>query len=294
MAEDVKETKEKFQLSPKAKKILNIVVDVIVAIVLVFAVFLAVVSISSKSKGYGSYTEIFGTAYVAVASDSMDADPPADLPAGKLSGFAKGDLIKIKTLKQSEASKLEVGDIITFKTNQILEGKYVLNTHRIVAINTGSEGNASSYITKGDNNLANDSGFVMISDIVGVYQGKAPGIGHVFLFMGSTTGFFVCIVLPTLLIVVYCAVNLVLVIRKEKKVQTAEAEEASAKEKEEERERIRQELLAEMQAQSQSQPEPKSEEKAEVKAEEKEETKSEEKKEQKEETKPEQKEEPKE
>ena len=62
--------------------------------------------------------------------------------------------------------------------------------------------------------------------------------------MGTSAGFFVCVVLPTLLIVVYCAVNLILVIRKEKKVQTI----AAVQEKEDERERIRQELLAEMQA----------------------------------------------
>ena len=67
-----------------------------------------------------------------------------------------------------------------------------------------------------------------------------------FLFMSSSAGFFVCIVLPSLLVVAYFAVNLILVIRKEKKAQTIEAEQSQL----EERERIRQELLAEMQAQN--------------------------------------------
>ena len=66
------------------------------------------------------------------------------------------------------------------------------------------------------------------------------------MFMNSSAGFFVCIVLPSLIVVAYFAVNLILVIRKEKKVQTAEAEQAQL----EERERLRQELLAEMQGQN--------------------------------------------
>lgn len=244
-------------MTAKTKKILNIVLDVVIAIVLVFAAFLAIVSIRSKAKGYNQYTEIFGTAYVAVASPSMDAPKPDYVPEGKLEGFAKGDLIKIKLVNEEQAKKLEVGDVITFNTRLTEDGKYVLNTHRIVAIN-GEEGNAISYVTRGDNNAGNDPSNVKVSDVVGVYQGKASGIGHVFLFMGTSTGFFVCIVLPTLLIVAYCVVNLILVIKKEKKVQTAEAE----LEKDAERERIRAELLAEMQAEKnqQSDADPKDEE----------------------------------
>jgi len=247
MAEEVQERKS---LSPKAKKILNIVVDVVVAIILFFAVFLAIFSIRSKAKGYSGYTEIFGTAYVAVASPSMDADKPSYVPEGKLEGFAEGDLIKLRIVDKEKAKKLEVGDIIAFESTTIKEGKRVLNTHRIVGIAAGEEGNASAYTTRGDNNPGNDAMPVLFSDIVGVYEGKASGIGHVMLFMGSSTGFFVCIVLPTLLIVVYCAVNLFLVIRKEKKVQTADA----AAEKEAEKERLRQEILAEMQGNVSEQP----------------------------------------
>lgn len=240
-------------MTAKTKKILNIVLDVVIAIVLVFAAFLAIVSIRSKAKGYNDYTEIFGTAYVAVASDSMNGEKPSSLPEDKLEGFATGDLIKIKLVNEEQAKQLEVGDIITFRTNAIISDKYVLNTHRIVRINVDSNNNVVSYVTKGDNNNTNpteDKSPVLVSEVIGVYEGKASGIGHVFLFMGSTAGFFVCIVGPTLLIVAYCVYNLIVVIKKEKKVQAAEAEV----EKEAEKERIRQELLAEMQAANTSAP----------------------------------------
>lgn len=239
-------------MKPKTKKILNIVLDVVIAIVLVFAAFLAVISIRSKVKGYNDYTEVFGSAYVAVASESMSGTMPDYVPQGKLEGFEKGDLIKINLTDEKEVQQLEVGDIITFRTGLIVQGKKVLNTHRIIEIESDTEGKIVKFRTRGDNNPAADSDLIKVDDVVGVYEGKASGIGHVFLFMSSSAGFFVCIVLPTLLIVVYCVVNLVLVIQKEKKVQVAEAEI----EKQAEKERIRQELLAEMQSAVQQDAEP--------------------------------------
>jgi signal peptidase len=226
-------------MSEKTKKIVNIVVDVVVAIVLVFVFILAISAITSKAKGYDGYSEIFGKAYVAVESDSMSGDGEDN--------FSRGDLIVIKTLSQDEVKDLKVGDIITFRTNQITDDDtFVLNTHRIVEIdNSGSE---IRFVTKGDHNVANDSGTVSASLVVGLYQGKASGIGHVFLFMRSSTGFFVCVVLPSLLIVVYFAINLVVVILKEKKLQSAAAQEEKQKEHDLIMEQARAAVMAELAA----------------------------------------------
>lgn len=244
MEEEVKEKKE---LSPKTKRIINIVVDVVVAIVLAFALLLAICTISSKKKGYDQYTEIFGTAYLAVQSGSMEKDFVTG--EKKSDNFAYGDLITIKLLSGSETTNLKVGDVISFRDSKILNGKWVVNTHRIIAVNK-ENGNVTSYTTHGDNNPTDSNETVLPSEVIGIYKGKAGGIGKVFLFMNTSAGFFVCVVLPTLLIVVYCAVNLILVIKKEKKAQTAEAEQAQL----DERERIRQELLAEMQVNSTAPP----------------------------------------
>lgn len=248
----------KINLTPKTKKILNIVVDVVAGIILAFALLLAVCSISSKAKGYKNYTEVFGKAYLAVQSDSMKQD--YETKEVKEDNFAKNDMIAIKTLTADEARKLKIGDIITFEykiTDTNGNAVNVLNTHRIIEIN-GGEGEATSYITHGDNNPVGDNEKVLVTEVIGVYQGKAGGIGRMFLFMSSSAGFFVCVVLPTLLVVAYCAVNLILVIRKEKKVQA----EAADKQMVDERERIRQELLAEMQAQAAPQAQPEATEKS--------------------------------
>lgn len=230
----------KINLSPKTKKILNIVVDVFCGIILIVALIFAICSISSKAKGYDQYTEIFGKSYLAVQSESMEKDYSTG--EVKDDNFSKGDLIVIKTLKVDEVRKLKVGDIVTFQTRDITDdGTMVLNSHRIIEI-VGTEGEASAFITHGDNNPEGRNETVLVSDVVGIYQGKASGIGHMFLFMGTSAGFFVCVVLPTLIVVAFAAVNLVLVILKEKKVQAVASEEA----KQSEREKMRAELLAEM------------------------------------------------
>lgn len=238
----------KLEFTPKTKKIINIVVDVIVAVILVFVVILAVSFATSKAKGYDGYTEIFGKSYIAVASDSMKCDN--ETGEVKSDNFSKGDLIKIRTLSESEAKKLSIGDIITFRTNQITnDGTYVLNTHRIVGINENN-GGVYSYVTHGDNNPEGSNEVVLIDKVVGIYEGKADGIGYVMLFMSSSTGFFVCVVLPSVLVVIYFAVNLFFVIRKEKKTQAAVADA----EKVEEKEKMRRELLAELAAQGKISP----------------------------------------
>lgn len=235
------ESSEKKGLSPKAKKIINIVVDVVCGLILVVALIFAISTISSRAKGYDQYTEIFGKAYLAVQSDSMAKD--YETGEVKKDNFAKGDLIVIKTLKSSQAKKLKVGDIITFQTIEITgDGKMVLNTHRIVEIVGEDSNGATAYRTHGDNNPEGSTEVVLVSDVVGIYQGKASGIGKVAMFMGSTGGFVVFVLIPTLIIVAIAATNLVIVIKKERKVQVTAAED----EKLSEREKMRAELLAEM------------------------------------------------
>ncbi len=242
---------KKIEISPKAKKIINIVVDVVVAVILFFAVFLAVNTIRSKAKGYDQYTEILGKAYLSVSSDSMDAPKPEGVADDKPEGFKKGDMITVRMLSKGGLASLEVGDIITYKTTDIIldkngQEKWVLNTHRIVEITEYNEGNYK-FRTKGDNNFSEDQDLVNSENVVGIYEGhKVKNVGFVMMFMGSSTGFIIFVLVPSLLIVAYAAFNLIMVIKKEKKVQTEAADSAHSEELAAERERIRQELLAEM------------------------------------------------
>lgn len=207
------------------KKVINIVVNVIVAIILVFVFILTLNIILSGNKGY---TSIFGTAYVSVESNSMKGD--------KADNFQKGDLLKIKILDEEEKKNLQPGDVITFWDNTIVDNQLVLNSHRIIKVEKQSDGSVR-YETKGDNNLDADKMLIPDVTIVGIYEGKIGGLGNVVSWFHSSTGFFVCIVLPAFLIVAYFAFNLVMVLRERNKVSD-----------ETKKERLRQELLEELRA----------------------------------------------
>ena len=207
------------------KKVINIVVYVIVAIILVFVFILTLNIILSGDKGY---TSIFGTAYVSVESNSMKGD--------KADNFQKGDLLKIKILDEEEKKNLQPGDVITFWDNTIVDNQLVLNSHRIIKVEKQSDGSVR-YETKGDNNLDADKMLIPDVTIVGIYEGKIGGLGNVVSWFHSSTGFFVCIVLPAFLIVAYFAFNLVMVLRERNKVSD-----------ETKKERLRQELLEELRA----------------------------------------------
>lgn len=207
------------------KKVINIVVNVIVAIILVFVFILTLNIILSGDKGY---TSIFGTAYVSVESNSMKGD--------KADNFQKGDLLKIKILDEEEKKNLQPGDVITFWDNTIVDNQLVLNSHRIIKVEKQSDGSVR-YETKGDNNLDADKMLIPDVTIVGIYEGKIGGLGNVVSWFHSSTGFFVCIVLPAFLIVAYFAFNLVMVLRERNKVSD-----------ETKKERLRQELLEELRA----------------------------------------------
>jgi len=219
-------------LSVKSKKVLNIVLNVVVYVIFAFVLFLTILVIASGGKGY---TSVFGTAFVAVKSDSMDGDHP--------DSFEKGALLKVKILSDEEKKNLKEGEIITFYDYDIASGQRVLNSHRIVAVENHFDGQIS-YRTQGDNKEvcpAPDAALRTPDDIIGKVTGKANGIGKVFLWMNTSAGFFVCIVTPSLLVLAYCVYYLVRVIREEKKKKGKALDS-------EERERLKQELLEELRA----------------------------------------------
>ena len=98
-----------------------------------------------------------------------------------------------------DASELEVGDIITYWT--VINGERVLNTHRISEVYDG--GNYRIFATKGDNNMIADPLTVHESEVVGKYSFKIPGVGKVFDYLQTSTGFLLVVVLPVFIFFIY-------------------------------------------------------------------------------------------
>ena len=80
-----------------------------------------------------------------------------------------GDVIIVKKLKKNELDSIKVGDILVYKHDERLI------VHRLVEIKTLNK--TKYYITKGDNNLTNDSYVVSKDEIVGIKFLKIPYIG---------------------------------------------------------------------------------------------------------------------
>jgi signal peptidase len=135
--------------------------------------------------------------------------------------FYQGDLIIIK---KCDPSKLVVGDIVTFHT--IIENEYALNTHRIIEID--GTGDASLFVTKGDNNPISDIHRISTFDVVGKYVTRVPVLGKVISFLSGGLGFVLVIVLPMVLFLIYQVYHLIMVSMKLKKAMATENAEAAA------------------------------------------------------------------
>ena len=107
-----------------------------------------------------------------------------------------GDLIICNT---AEAEEIAEGDVISFY-DPMGNGVSVV-THRVLEI--VNENGEVSFRTKGDNNNAEDQALVPADSLIGIYQTRIPKVGHVAMFMQTTTGLIVCVVLPIVLLVGY-------------------------------------------------------------------------------------------
>lgn len=220
------------KMSEKSKKIANIVINSLVALVLIFVLAVTVSILASGDKGYVS---VFGVANVKVLTNSMDGEYGED---GGYSndwnyaenGFAKNEVIRVEILSDEEKAELKVGDVITYYDYLISpSGERELNSHRIIAINQDG-----SLETKGDNTPAFSATTVQIEDVVGKYIGISV-IGKALVFFNTSVGFLVCIVLPSFLILAYFVAVLIMNLLKHNKEKLGV-----------EKERIRAELLREL------------------------------------------------
>jgi len=246
------ENEEKEQ--SKSKRIINTVINVILIIAIVVAVVATYVSFVSTS-GNG-VPNIFGLRLFSIQTDSMY---PELMP---------GDLVIGTNVK--DKGDLRPNDIITYWT--IIDGERVLNTHRIIEIYDG--GGYWIFQTKGDNNTIEDPLTVHESEVVAQYKFRIPGIGKVFNYLQTSTGFLLVVVLPVFIFFIYHLVQFFRVLFEYQNVKNrikyeqergrtedliaAHAKAEAAREAErakmeaEIREQLRAEMMAEMAAKEQS------------------------------------------
>lgn len=170
------------------KKIGKIAGDVLFAIVIIFILFIAITNLSAKNEKNG-IPNIFGKGYLTVNSGSMDGN--------EKDSFSTNDLIVVNLVaknKSIDVTNLKVGQIVTYYDGY--EDKII--SHRIVRITE-----LNSYIVKGDACEDWDLTEVRFDEVIAVYDHQVKGLGKTMSWFGTPEGFFVVVVLPCILFLVY-------------------------------------------------------------------------------------------
>jgi signal peptidase len=124
---------------------------------------------------------------VIVIPKATNSVPLTVLTPSMVPHFPPGTLVIDKKVNPSS---LRIGDIATY---QIESGKPAVITHRIVAINNGSNG-VLTFVFKGDNNAVRDPSDIMAKQIQGKVWYSLPVIGYVSNWMnGGNRGLFTII-----------------------------------------------------------------------------------------------------
>lgn len=140
-------------------------------------------------KGYANPGEIPGygkTKPLIVLTDSMEPT------------IKSGDLILIREV---DFDDVEEGDIISYFESETQRTTTV--THRVIEIIYDENGNKLEFVTQGDANNIEDSDHVTRGKLIGVYKTRIPVLGNVAIFLKSTPGLIVAILVPLGLLVGY-------------------------------------------------------------------------------------------
>lgn len=266
--------REKKELTPNQKKVMNVLNWVATGaciVLVVFALVVAIFTIASTGDEEFRLPTFGKTVYMVVASDSMSPT------------FDKDDMIVGKKYDSATDGELQIGQVVTFRVRT-----GILNTHRIVAKNYNDQGKLISYVTRGDNqdyswqeaaaelakpiaernsaiigHTENNTSVNAVQAVWGSSDGTTATNGNVLKGVGAFTNwiqdaeqgrtrFFCVVVLPLILLFVIYAFVLVrtLVIAKlenERKVQSEQVVTMDSLSDEEKR-RLAQEYLASLNA----------------------------------------------
>ena len=173
------------------KKVLKIIGDVVFVIVILFALFIAVINL--KAKASNGIPNLFGRGFLTVNSDSMAGN--------QKDSFTTKDLLVVDIVTdknyEDRVLNLEVGDIVTYYDYG--EGKVI--SHRIINVVETTDPNNPTFTLKGDNWAVTTN--VSARSVLAIFDHKVAGVGSIMAWFSSGLGFFVIVVLPCVLFLAY-------------------------------------------------------------------------------------------
>ena len=166
--------------SQRVLTVIGIVLCVILLPILIMNVSMIIQSYINKDE----VPSIGSVVPMIVLTDSMDPE------------IKGGDLILCEKV---DATEIQERDIISF-FDPAGNGSSVV-THRVIGII--EQDGKLFFRTKGDNNNTEDRLAVPADNLVGRYKLRLPAIGHVAMFMSTTAGLIICVIVPMVLLVGY-------------------------------------------------------------------------------------------
>lgn len=187
----------------KSKQLFEKTINVFAWLCLLLAVILSVVSFGAAMSGEDNGKEIFGHKILIVNTDSMSKSATSQ---DEEIYFNAGDLIVISTIKDP-ANELKDGDVITFFSyNPDSLGKTI--SHKIRKINYSPTGEITGIVTYGINTGTNDMVEVKPEHLIGKYSFKIPTLGTLFNFLKTPHGFYLSILIPGVLLIIFFSVKI--------------------------------------------------------------------------------------
>lgn len=224
----------------KISKIINIVMNVILYVFLAVAMFLLIISISSKKDSDGA-ADIFGHQLRIVISESMEKHEATydEIKQYKIKNLPLKTMVFIKKAPDSPEKALEwygkikVGDVLTFR--YVMVNKQETITHRVKTINPkiNAEGQVYGYIIElqGDNRGTNTHAGIQVIDtsieespnyVVGKVIGKSFIIGLFVTALKQPIGIFLIVIVPSLIIMILEIIKIINYFATEKKKKSEE------------------------------------------------------------------------
>lgn len=195
------------------KKVLNIIKNIFVWLMVALAVCMMIFTVVSVNTFDRSDRSLFGFKAFIVLSDSMSK-----------TDFDAGDLVLVKEV---DPSTLKEGDIIAY-TSQNTSNYGETVTHKIRKLTTDASGEPG-FITYGTTTDTDDETVVTYPYVLGKYKTNIPKVGRFFMFLKTTPGYIVCILIPFLLLILIQGLNCIKLFRRYKLEQMAEMKEERAK-----------------------------------------------------------------
>ena len=210
------------------KNVLNIIKNIFVWLMVILAVCMMIFTVVSVNTFDRSDRSLFGFKAFIVLSDSMSK-----------TDFDAGDLVLVKEV---DPATLKEGDIIAY-TSQNTSNYGETVTHKIRKLTTDANGEPG-FITYGTTTDTDDETIVTYPYVLGKYTTNIPKVGRFFMFLKTTPGYIVCILIPFLLLILIQGLNCIRLFRRYKLEQMAEMKEERAKIEEERAES--QKMMAEL------------------------------------------------